>query len=347
VGRIGDWQGATITAVTAWSPDLSAVKKSFQSFRGRGYRVVLWLGASQIHAINRLTPGDRLAVEFANQRAEARGERLVYLQVSSPNANFHDLLAMDLALKQAGLKPDWLAVAVVYDDLSDTEVQDNSLALLGPLSEDLVRLGGQGVKDLQQEQQKLREAKAKGEEKTPVERNATAGTPQERLEAFLTRGLERWWPGFQYRNLLQAKLLVMGDALIAGFRGGIEGRRAPAITGEMESYNLAALDSLVRIARADGGRVFLYQQPHRPGEKVFYHDRKAYDAFFVSLQKRYAGQGVYYADLETLVPPEYWGLTNSGKHDVFHFTVAGHERLGRAVDDFLTRAEKGQVHALQ
>src|SRR5688572_475037 len=58
------------------------VAETIASFTKSKRPVVLWLGASQLHAINNLKDGDELAVSYAVKSAEKRGANLNYLQMS-------------------------------------------------------------------------------------------------------------------------------------------------------------------------------------------------------------------------------------------------------------------------
>jgi len=63
--------------------------------------------------------------------------------------------------------------------------------------------------------------------------------------------------------------------------------------------------------------------------------RKAYDAYFVKLERMCLKLNVHYRDFETIVPARYWGLTNHYRPDVFHFQNQGHEILGRVLYKFI------------
>src|SRR5690606_11911091 len=69
--------------------------------------------------------------------AKERNDSLSYLQITSPNANFHDLLILYQLFRQEELKPDWLIVAVVYDDLREHPIQKLLLDFLRPISSDI------------------------------------------------------------------------------------------------------------------------------------------------------------------------------------------------------------------
>jgi lysophospholipase L1-like esterase len=112
--------------------------------------------------------------------------------------------------------------------------------------------------------------------------------------------------------------------------------------------NHEALVALVALARHDGAKVLLYRQPHRPGEVPFYHNRAAYDAYYQRVAALAdTSDGVYALDLETIVPAEYYGRTNSGRPDAFHFTDRGHRILAEHLSAFFAQQEGADRHAVQ
>jgi hypothetical protein len=131
---------------------------------------------------------------------------------------------------------------------------------------------------------------------------------------------------------------------ISGVAGGLLQRRAPPIPLDLQRWNEAALDSLLRLAAADEVGVLLYQAPHRPDPGPFFHDRGAYDAWHAGVRRGSESGEYAVIDLETLVPAEFWGITNEGRPDAFHFTAEGHRRLGAAIDGWF---EERGARALQ
>ena len=107
--------------------------ESWHELAAEGREVLLWMGASQLHAVNQLGPEDQLAVYYANERARTRGSRTAYLQFSLPNANLHDLLGVYLRFRQQGLIPQRLVLALTYDDLREPGFNESSLRFLDPI----------------------------------------------------------------------------------------------------------------------------------------------------------------------------------------------------------------------
>ena len=317
-----------------WKPD-SIQLAHFAKLQGEGQKITLWLGASQLHSINKFEEGNMLAVEYANERVNARSSNAVNLQASTPNAGLHDILVMYQIFRQEKLFPDWLVIAMVYDDLKETDIQLGLLKSLRNISEETLKIGEQGIRNVNKEKLIAAQLPAK---KTPLKRNAVVGTPQEYLENELISTLDEHFPGYQHRGKVVAKIDIGFRIYLPKILSGIvQQPREPEVPEHQKTWSNLALESLLKLALHDGCKVLLYKQPHPPTAGEFYYNRKKYDAYFEELAQKCEGtDGLYYIDLETIVPPDYWGLTNSGRPDVFHFTDRGHELLGNSIDDFFS-----------
>jgi hypothetical protein len=325
---VDSFEGMVISAHSAQSDPLL---ESYRTLRAQGKRVALWLGASQLHAVNRVQPDDHLAVFHANESAEQRGSDLRYLQVSAPNANLNELLATYLQLRVEDLVPDVLVLALTYDDLREPEVRDSVVAALpSELNVEVERRGGL---------ENLAIARAKMEEGAHRALNtvdAMEDTPQQRLESALTGFLEKHSVAYAHRGELASWVQITALRLAYSLRSQATRQRVPPIPAEQESWNMRALDTLLDLAKRDGVEVLVYKAPHRPGMQPFFHDRASYDSFFAQLSQQLARQDVAYVDLETIVPSDVWGETNDGNPDVFHFRGQGHQSLGSHVDATLS-----------
>ena len=274
----------------------------------------------------------------ANQTASERGGGLWYLQISEANANLTELLALYLAFIQEGGEADWLIVAVCFDDLRERTVRPDMLVPIRDSLERYSALGGDGVTNLVREAVRLPDA-ASRLTREAVERSAIAGTPQDRLERTLTTFLERRWRAYENRGKIRAALEVWFRQWFLSLAVG--GRPLTVeVPGDTTRWNWAGMEALVRLARARRARVLLYEQPYRPGEECFIHDRQAYERFFESLRGWCRREGVLLADLGGIVPAGVFGFLDDGRPDVFHFTGEGHRRLGEAVDRVLEGASK-------
>ncbi len=313
--------------------DVPLVRETFAAYRAEGRPVVLWLGASQLYAINDPEPSDRLAVAFAQDAAAARGSDSAYVMTASPNSNLHEILCMLLAYRQRGLRPDALVISFTYDDLKEPGIRDTALELLElPFDDETKALCGPAAAHITRAAAAEQDADA---DAAPIERTATTGTPQERLEDELLDFLDARWPAYTHRATLRSRAITAWKTPVTRLAFSVLERPKQLVPDDMRAWNETAFDALLALAAADGVPVFVYKAPHRPDARVFFHDRQAYDDCHAELRDRVRGDGAEWNDFETLVPTELWGRTNEGAPDVFHFRVEGHRLLGRAVDAWL------------
>ncbi|NUQ33380.1 MAG: hypothetical protein HUU29_00370 [Planctomycetaceae bacterium] len=317
--------------VSAQPAETGRVVQTSHKFHTDNHSVALWLGASQLHTINRWNAGDELAVVIANKIAGESNARIRYVQLSAGNANIGELLCLYISVRAASFKPEWLIVAIVYDDFQEQGVRPEILSIVNQRDLSQLKMYGAGVKNM------LDTLHADGASTTaPVVRNATMDTPQEVLEESLMNVLEVSWPAYSARHSLAAALKAAWTEMIVQGAFDIVDRPIVSIPKEQQLWNWEALNSLVSLAKADGVKILLYKQPHRPGEQRFYHDRNSYDQFHTDVQRLAIDCGLHYLDLESLVPQENWGITNAGLPDVFHFTSYGHRRLAQAIHEAIS-----------
>lgn len=298
--------------------------------------IALWLGASQLYAINQPKEGDRLAVEYATERAEERDSDLVYLQSANPNANLNEILWQYVSYREKGLVPDLLVLGFTFDDLKEPGFRQKIIDRIEPLPPETLTLLGPAGEQITQAMSGMPDGDATS---SPVERTATGGTPQERLEDELVALLEEAWPAYRDRGSVRSASIMAWKIPLTVAIFKLLSRPKVVIDEETREWNEAALDALLAIAKADGVKVVLYQAPYRPDPNVFYHVRSEYDACHAALEELCNERGVRFRDLETIVPAEFWGMTNDGSPDVYHFRDEGHRLLGDAIDAWL--AEEG------
>jgi hypothetical protein len=315
--------------------DAPALADRLRSLRRAGRTTALWLGASQLHAINRPGPEAKLAVWVAEERARTRHGDVAYTQLSLPNAGLLELLAAYQAFRATAVRPDQVVLAFTYDDLSETALREDVIALLDTASPDLAPTGGpesEAARILQRAREETRRERRLASASAPVERSATAGTPQERLERSLVSRLETHWPAYAERHRLRSAGVAAWKLPLTSLVFHLRGRPVQRVDPGARVVNEEALGALIAQTRADGVALLVYKAPHRPGAERFYHDRNAYDAFHAELEALSAREGFAYLDLEELVPGETFGLTDQFLPDVFHFREEGHRLLGTEID---------------
>jgi len=315
--------------------DLPALMQSFRELRAEGRRIALWLGASQLYAINQPRDGDRLAGWYASERAQRRGSDLAYLVCANPNANPNELYAALQAFLQHDLVPDLLLLGFTFDDLGEPGIRPQALEWLRRPDAAELETGGAGAEHLAAA---FDEREGGARVAAPVQRSPTDGTPQAWLEDRLVAGLEQHWPAYRSRGSLRSAAISAWKLPLTAALYHLFRHPTIRIPTELARWNEGGLESLLTGAEQRGLPLFVYKCPYRPDPEAFLHDRRAYDDFHARLQARVQERGGHYRDLETLVPVEAWGRTSDGSPDVYHYRDSGHRLLGEALDGWLEQA---------
>jgi hypothetical protein len=290
------------------------------------------MGASQLHSISAGRAGGAIAVVHANELAARGSARIRYVELSYGNANPHELLGVYLLARQAGFRPDGVIIGVIYDDFREPGIRPE----INPAIDTATRLvGGAGVDDLAT----LIASRIDVAATSPVVRNAMEGTPQQKLEAYLVSGLERVWPGYEFRQRLKGMLAIAWKQEVARIVLGRQRRDSVLVEAADEEYGMRAFESLLRLTARDGIPLYMYRSPLLREKGFSYYRERDYAAFSARLEAWCASNGVAYHDFDPLIPPDLFGLTNSGLPDYFHFMAPGHEILGKAVQEWTTGSQ--------
>ncbi len=109
------------------------------------------------------------------------------------------------------------------------------------------------------------------------------------------------------------------------------------ITGAPFEENWTALRDLIRLARASGTRVLIYNAPVNPSSNMFYAEE--YQGYLAQLRALTAAECQGFADLSDAVPAEDWGFWIDAP-DPIHFNARGHEILAQRLYDAFGRQMK-------
>jgi lysophospholipase L1-like esterase len=110
--------------------------------------------------------------------------------------------------------------------------------------------------------------------------------------------------------------------------------------------NMAALDAILIAASQSGIEAFVYIAPLRNDVEAPY-DAGEYAAFKREVEELAARRGAAYANLESTVPGEFWGMKDStdasGKleFDFMHFQAPGHALLAEAIENLIDARTDG------
>ena len=294
----------------------------------RGARgVVVWLGNSQLHAINQFHAGERSAAAELFTQLQARG--LDLLVFSQPNANLQEHAVVAAALFDR-IQVAALLLPVVFDDTREDGVRESLRETLHAPA--VVR--------------RLHPFKA-GQAMLAANKSTSAGsetgairqTLQERMESTSLAWLDA------HSTAWAARSEVRGDLLLAlyGIRNTVFGIRPdtarPVIASRYDA-NLAALAMTLEMASQKHVPVFLYVAPIRQDAKLPYIPAQ-YETFKRDVQALAQAKGAAYLNWESLVPVDDWGskqgttISTDAEIDFMHFRAAGHRILANAAFEAL------------
>lgn len=289
-------------------------------------RRVLWLGNSQLYAINQPRRGDvtapvRLAREFRPRGVEVQAFGL-------PNASLVEFYLMWTVQRRAA-KIDVLVVPLFLDDMREGAARDSwrEVVLAPDIRSQLGRTAtGRAV---------LAALPATAPDNVGASRNA-------RAEAAITNLLERCC-GFQtMRERARGQISIQAFNL----RNTVFDVRAdtvrPLIPANYRS-NFSALEQLLIEARAAGTRVVAYIPPLRKDVAPPYVPAD-YARFKAETRALAARHGAIWVDADAVVPGPLWGtkaaprLGGGVELDFMHYQASGHALLTRRLEPVIAGA---------
>ena len=303
---------------------------------GQGTRApksaALWLGNSQVHAVNQLQPGQANAAPLLFSSLRAQG--LDLLTFSLPNANLQEHYVMFEYLRQR-MPLKVLILPVCFDDMREDGIRAPDVA---DFAKDPSTIPVLLRSDIGRRIVKNNSAANSSDfdENIGNETNGIAGTIQERVE----KNLNHWLR--QHSRLWQTRPEIRGwlfYSVLYPFRNsmlGIKPSTARKMIRGRYSNNRAALEETLRSAGSAGTKVALYIVPLRGGNKIPY-DPVEYASFKLDVQSLADRYGATFHNMENLVPDAAWGtkgstsLAGDEEVDYMHFSYAGHQLLAEAL----------------
>lgn len=295
-------------------------------------RSVLWLGNSQVHAVNQLREGETNAAPLLFTRLRSSGLDLVTF--SQPNANLQEHYVLFEYLRQQ-LPLQALILPAVFDDTREDGLRKGVADFLTnpPAALALSRTEvGQKI---------LRATKT-----TPSDGESdTAGishTLQERVErslnAWLGEHSNLWASRQEIRGRVLLNLYLLRNTLL-----GIHPTSKRKVIRGRYMDNMAALEAILASAARQGITVLLYIVPLRTDVDIPYVDGE-YRHFKADVRTLAERHGATFANLEDLVPAELWGskeATSAGggqELDFMHFQAGGHTLLAARLAELVSSA---------
>jgi len=296
-------------------------------------KIVLWLGNSQLHSINQISPNDQPSSALLHQKILSDGRHLVTFSQANANLQEHLILASFMVDK---LNIDMLLLPVFFDDLREDGVRSSIMDFFkfekvpSGSSEFLRSLIENGSKSSH-----FDEITDDNAFKEPgiVDMEALEGTPQKIVEAYLTLELSKASRVWQMQGEIRGRLLIS----LYKLRNYIFGINASSIRKSIPARykkNMKALSEILLLTENNGVETLLYIPPLRNDFKRPY-DEHEYREFKREVENLASIYKVKFSDLEGLVPNELWGMKGSttvgidsgDEVDFMHFQMGGHTLL--------------------
>ena len=295
---------------------------------GKQRDVVLWLGNSQLHAINQFSEGDKSASFYLHNILRDKDRYL--FTISIPNANIQEhLVLFEYARQHLPVKT--IVLPLVFDDTRETGVRENlQSTVYQPAIKDRLRETSIGKKLIDQCEISV---------VSDDERQVKDKTIQDQSEEYLNDKLASYSGVWAKRADLRGNLFVS----LYKFRNYILGINASSkrrIIRGSYVINLEALKALIETAQHANIEVLTYIAPIRNDVPIPY-DEDEYSNFKEEVATITRNAGGTFFNLEELVPNESWGtkestgLARGPEVDFMHFQSEGHERLANAIDESL------------
>ena len=278
---------------------------------------VVWLGNSQLHAINQYEVGQELGSKLLYQLMSSDDDGLRVATMSIPSANLQEhLMLLSYGITYASVKQ--VVLGVVFDDFREP-------GLRMPVRDLLV--DGEIVKTLRQ----TSSGEAFLDRHSPAGRATTGGEKaslQERTELLLESWLAENINVFGQRGDLRASVfynLYRTRNYIFNINPSSKRRKIPAQYDE----NWRALEAILDLAKVNEVDVLMYIAPIRNDIALPYITTE-YDAFKNQILALNSRSNVQVLDMEGLVQPSVWGLKDStgldrdAELDYMHFKYGGH-----------------------
>jgi len=308
--------------------EISDGKICLEGWKKRGSRpVTLWLGNSQLHAINQMKAHDVNGVQVLFEKLASIGNEL--LTFSEPNASLLEHYLLYLYLRNH-VPVQTLILPVVFDDMRENGVR----AGLTPALND--RIVNQELSKTVIGREILAEKKSL---KSDDDLAGLNDTPQKNIEEWIVSLLTERWALWAARPKMRGQLLK-NLYLWRNSAFGINAQSKRKIIPGRYKKNMEALGEILRFCAIDKTNVIIYIVPLRNDVAPPYV-LKEYMRFKNEIRLLAAQHAAVFVNLEGLVPGRLWGKKDAtssngvAELDFMHFQVGGHRLLAQALFDLL------------
>lgn len=281
---------------------------------------LLWLGNSQLHAINQFRQGDHIAPYWLRESL-ACSDCIVPLGFSLPNANFQEYLAISQYV-QANVPVRAVVMELAYVQMREDALRGDFTPIM--TQELQGRIGSTKIG-----REIISRWEQSGDKKSSQRFSGLEGFIQKRYEEKLNSTLESNWPLWANRSSLYVNFL--GD--LYNLRNTVFFIKPSTVRKGIKSRserNMAALEAILADCRRKEIPVIVYIAPVRQDHPIPY-DAKEYDDWKKEVAAASARHSALFLNLEQLVPPQYWGSRDGETLDFMHFQGEGHKLVAKAL----------------
>lgn len=297
-------------------------------------RSVLWLGNSQLHAINQWKPSETNAAAILFESLKQNGLDLTTF--SQPNANLQEHYILFEYLRRQ-IPVAVLILPLVFDDTREDGLRPEVQRLARAITSDpLPTKVYEGTNT-----NGANDAATLGHETAGI-----ADTMQERAERFLNNWLAQhsqlWVSRPEMRGWFLNQLYILRNSLF-----GIKPTTKRKLIRGRYIKNLTALEQMLSSASKAGITVVMYVAPIRNDVEIPYveDEYRKFKSDAKDLAQKYHAE---LANLESLVTNVHWGnkdatrVTGEAELDFMHFQAGGHKALASRIHDLVIQALPSQ-----
>jgi hypothetical protein len=321
------------------------IEECIAGFKARGANeAAIWLGNSQVHAINQMKSGDSNAPPLLHDALKTHSG-VDLLTFSQPNASLQEHLVLFQHLRTR-LPIKLLILPLVFDDLRETGLRSEIGQMINdPATEQSLIQSDIGM-------QIIRTARASGSTLAAInsgknDLEALHETTQEKTElafnSFLEKYSSLWKSRGEARGTLLTRLFFLRNQIF-----GINAQTARPLIPGRRALNIHALQEILTAAREARISVSAYVVPIRNDVEIPYvaEEYRAFKEEAAAITAKYDAK---YSNFENLIPSRYWGsgdstnLDGTPELDFMHFRAPGHRLLANALADMVTQVPERQA----
>jgi hypothetical protein len=298
--------------------------------------VILFLGNSQTHSINQKKKGEVNYIELLDKNFN---NHKVFANTFA-NASLQDFLISYNYWKSI-LPVKILVIPVFLDDMRELNgISYNFFPILISNKFNLVNIENNLIKKINLSFYNIYEKELKSKNPNQIEQISTQDIVEKRLNLLFDRNFDFWNNRKNAQGILFSKLYELRNTIF-----NIKATTIRPMMPSRYSDNISALDLIVKDAKKNKIKVFLYIPPIRNDfEKPYVPEE--YTKLKNELQQiaNNSEGAVYFKDFDNIVPGNYFGYkesTSLGRQtyeiDFMHFQYKGHLILSDSLSLYLQK----------